>query len=99
MARVYVHLSSRDIDNKILAVDGVKPEEEPEADPMAAQICPRCKKANSADAMYCDRCSMALNDEALKNISVLQDAKEDPDRIIEYGQWLKSRKGTTADKK
>ena len=28
MAQVYVHLSSRDIDNKILAVDGVKPEEE-----------------------------------------------------------------------
>ncbi len=99
MARVYVHLSSRDIDNKILAVDGVKPEEEPEADPMAAQICPRCKKTNSADATYCDRCSMALNDEALKNIAVLQKTKEDPDRIIQYGQWLKDRNRTTTDRK
>ncbi len=35
MAQVYVHLSSRDIENKILAVDGVKMEEEPAPDPMA----------------------------------------------------------------
>jgi integrase/recombinase XerC len=92
MARVYVHLSSRDIDNKILAVDGVKPEEEPEADPMAAQICPRCKKSNAPDAMYCDRCSMALNDEAVKNIAVLQNINEDPDTHAEYAVWLKARK-------
>ena len=29
MAAVYVHLSSRDIDNKILTVDGIKKDEEP----------------------------------------------------------------------
>ena len=92
MAQVYVHLSSRDIDNKILAVDGVKPEEEPEADPMAAQICPRCKKSNAPDAMYCDRCSMALNDEALDKITALQNINEDPDAHAEYAVWLKARK-------
>jgi len=92
MAAIYVHLSSRDIDNKILTVDGVKQEEEPAPDPMAAVPCPRCKKSNAPDAMFCDRCSCALTEAALKNIQVLENANEDPDSVIEYGQWLKARK-------
>jgi integrase len=91
MARVYVHLSSRDIDNKILAVDGVKPEEEPAADPMAPVICPRCKKSNAPDAIFCDRCSAALTDEALMYIEKLQKTKEDPDTVSDYSGFLKVR--------
>jgi len=70
MAAVYVHLSGRDIDNKILSIDGVKAEEEPAADPMAPLVCPRCKMANPPDMMYCGRCSLPLNEEALRQIEV-----------------------------
>jgi uncharacterized paraquat-inducible protein A len=94
MSAVYVHLSSRDIDDKILTVDGVKQEEEPAQDPMAAVICPRCRMSNPPDNMYCGRCSCALNDAALKNLKVLEDAREDPDALIDYANWLKSRKET-----
>ncbi|MGB8219251.1 MAG: site-specific integrase [Methanoregula sp.] len=89
MAAVYVHLSGRDIDNKILTVEGIKPEEEPIADPMSAQICPRCKKANSPDAMYCDRCSMALNDDALHDLDAVKNVMSNPDDLIAYAEWRK----------
>ena len=94
MAAVYVHLSSRDIDDKILSVEGIRqtPEDTRNGNAMEMIECPRCKRKNPPDAMYCFVCSCALNDEALKNITVLQNAKEDPDSIIEYGQWLKERK-------
>jgi len=92
MAAVYVHLSSRDIDNKILTVDGIKQEEEPDRDPMAPVICPRCKKGNAPDAMYCDRCSMALTEMALRSLEDLQKTKEDPPTVAGFATWLQERK-------
>ena len=41
--------------------------------------------------MYCDGCSMALNDEALKNIKILEDALKNPDTLIDYAYFLKAR--------
>lgn len=72
MAAVYVHLSGRDIDNKILTVEGIKPEEEPAADPMAMQICPRCKTSNSPDTRFCKICSMTMNDKVAQELSEAQ---------------------------
>jgi hypothetical protein len=94
MAAVYVHLSSRDIDDKILATEGIKqtPEDLQNGNAMKMIECPRCKRKNPPDAMYCFVCSMALNDEALKNLAALQGAKEDPDALIEYANFLKTRK-------
>lgn len=92
MAAVYVHLSSRDIDNKILTIDGIKQEEDPQRDPMATVTCPRCKRPNAPDAMYCSTCSMALTEDALREITPLQAARQDPDTLIEYANWLKQKK-------
>jgi hypothetical protein len=93
MAQVYVHLSSRDIENKILAVDGVKMEEEPAPDPMAPVMCPRCKKANPPDARYCVACSMTLSDEAVFEQEKLKRfVVENPEAIIEFFQEQKEKK-------
>jgi integrase len=89
MAAVYVHLSSRDIDNKILTVDGVRQDEESARDPMAPVICPRCKKSNASDAMFCDRCSMTLSDEGIEAVGVVQNLMSNPDDLIAYAVWRK----------
>lgn len=93
MAAVYVHLSSRDIDNKILQVDGIKPEEEPELDPMAPVICPRCKKPNATGAMYCDRCSQALSEDALRELALMQAAKNNPKEVEGFLNHLNEKNG------
>ncbi len=81
MAAVYVHLSGRDIDNKILEIEGVKPEEETAPDPMATVICPRCKKPNSPDARFCMVCSMAMTDQVAQE---LQEAQQQAELQPEY---------------
>ncbi len=44
MAAIYVHLSGRDVDNSILEMYGIKPEEKPEEEELKAVKCPRCKE-------------------------------------------------------
>lgn len=92
MAAVYVHLSSRDIDNKILTVDGIKKEDEPVRDPMAPVPCPRCKHSNSPDAMFCEHCSMTLTDEGMVAVGVVRNLMSNPDDLIAYAEWRKGQK-------
>jgi len=83
MAAVYVHLSSRDIDDKILSVEGVKQEENQAPDPMAPIVCPRCKKSNAPDMMYCGSCSMILSEEAaITRDSLKQIVRENPEKVL-----------------
>jgi len=86
MASVYVHLSGRDIDNKVLAIDGVKLEEDQDPDPMLPQECPRCNRRNAPDAILCDRCSMALTDEGVRYLSVGREVLEEPEVLIAHAR-------------
>ncbi|MCX6814292.1 MAG: tyrosine-type recombinase/integrase [Candidatus Aenigmarchaeota archaeon] len=62
MAAVYVHLSGRDVDNRILEMHGLKkPEEEEKARQMEPKICPACEKANEFEARICCRCGRVLD--------------------------------------
>lgn len=81
MASIYVHLSSRDIDNKILQVEGKLKDEEPAPDPMAPVLCPRCKHENAPDARFCNICSMTMNDRVAKE---LEDAQKQAEQLPEY---------------
>lgn len=86
MASVYVHLSGRDIDNKVLAIDGVKLEEDQVPDPMLPQECPRCGRRNAPDAILCDRCSMALTDEGARYLSMGREVLEEPEVLIAHAR-------------
>ncbi len=91
MPATYVHLSARDIDDKILAIEGVKKEDAPAHDPMNVVACPRCGRPNSPDAAFCGVCYMALTEEGAQVISRMENARNDPDTLMEYAQWLKKR--------
>jgi ribosomal protein L40E len=60
MPRVYVHLSGRDVDKRLLEIHGLKRKEE-EALKLTVQICARCKARNSPASRFCNTCGSALN--------------------------------------
>ncbi|RLI13012.1 MAG: hypothetical protein DRO43_06445 [Candidatus Hecatellales archaeon] len=66
VAQVYVHLSGRDLDRKILKIHGLKPPEEElmPAGEMAPKPCLRCGRQNPADAKFCSQCGLPLTYEA-----------------------------------
>jgi len=79
---VYVHLSGRDVDQRILEVSGVKlaEEEMPKPSPLKPRLCPRCDYQNPADAKYCSRCSMVLD---LKAALELDEERKRIDEVME----------------
>jgi len=63
-AATYVHLSGRDIDDKILALHGLKEEEKTE-EQMKPIKCPRCKTVNDYAAKFCNNCSLGLDEKSI----------------------------------
>jgi site-specific recombinase XerD len=92
MPAVYVHLSGGDVERKQLIKAGILNEGETTEEKILDPIkCPRCKTLNPYGARFCMVCSCGLNDDAVKNITALQKANEDPEFVMSYGQWLKAR--------
>lgn len=63
-AATYVHLSGRDTDNAILALHGLK-EEENEKDTFTPIECPRCGIKNEPGARFCNGCSLGLDEKSM----------------------------------
>ena len=63
MPSTYVHLSGRDVEGAVLAMNGVVPKEE-EEDQYKPIKCPRCELMNPSDTRYCIRCSQILDEKA-----------------------------------
>lgn len=61
MMKRYIHLAGKDVEDAILAIHGKVPVHEPEASPLEPQDCPRCCYENPADARFCARCSLVLD--------------------------------------
>lgn len=62
MPATYVHLSGRDVDDKILQLHNLKPKDKDREDPFRAKICPRCQYTCSPTDTYCGRCAMILDE-------------------------------------
>lgn len=56
MASVYVHLSSKDLDNSLLKYYGVEIDDEEKTDEFAVKQCVHCKSQIPADKDICPRC-------------------------------------------
>jgi site-specific recombinase XerD/ribosomal protein L40E len=96
MAATYVHLSGRDIDNAVLAANGVKVQESARETRLKVRECQKCKQSNAIDALYCVRCGTPLDIktemEAEKNIKSLKElmieALKDPKVLDEVSKAL-----------
>jgi len=61
MLSEYSHLVSKDVNDTILQIHGVKVVDKPER--KDAKICPRCKRINAMEARFCILCSSILDAE------------------------------------
>ncbi|MFA4983171.1 MAG: tyrosine-type recombinase/integrase [Candidatus Micrarchaeia archaeon] len=61
MAATYVHLSGRDVDNAMLALQGMVKLEEKTEEAMKIHICSRCQEKNSPVAKFCLRCGSPMD--------------------------------------
>lgn len=64
MVQVYVHLSGKDIDDKMLEINGIKQSSKEKKSIMLPKTCSKCKSINEATAIYCKDCSSPLTLEA-----------------------------------
>ena len=94
MPATYVHLSGRDVDDKILQIHGLKPRDENKKDELRPIECPRCKYINSPINRYCGRCGTVLDEEERLKIELQsnQVSKDFPDLSIEDMKLLEEMK-------
>jgi integrase len=82
MPKTYVHLSGRDIEDKILKIRGLKKggeiKREAELEP---KECPNCGEINPATAKFCNRCLSVLD---LKTVLELNERRKDIDKFMNY---------------
>jgi len=68
MPEVYVHLSGGDVERKMLENAGLIDVDRKGPSTLEPMMCPRCRSMNSFDAIYCAKCSMALNELAAMKV-------------------------------
>ncbi len=62
MLSEYSHLMSRDVNETILQIHGIRVDEKQEE--QKPKLCPRCKSINAMEAKFCIRCSSALDEKS-----------------------------------
>lgn len=102
MAAVYVHLSGRDVDNAIMKMNGLEPENDSEAKAvLKPRECSRCGQSNASTFDYCGRCGMPLDEKAaaemLREDLARKEADSKLDRLVrdpEFREFLLSKLGS-----
>ena len=87
MASVYVHLSGIDIDNAVLAKNGIELEEKDTR--LKPDECPRCHRMIPPESVYCGFCGLSLNGDADKKVfsiveEFIKQLKENPEKLLEF---------------
>jgi len=85
MPATYVHLSGRDVDEKIMQIHGLKPKDKDKKDVLQPKECPRCKYINAPVSRYCGRCGTVLDEEERIKLELKsrQVSKDFPDLSME----------------
>lgn len=94
MPATYVHLSGRDVDDKIMQIHGLKPKNTEEKGKLNPIKCPRCKHINAPVDSYCSRCGTVLDEEERLKLEMKsrEVSKEFPDLITENPDLLDDMK-------
>ena len=80
MPELYTHLTSRDVEETVLALRGVKKVEKEIAAPMLEPVkCFRCGELNSFEADFCFRCAAPLR---IENAALIVEKQQIIDRLL-----------------
>ncbi|MFQ5406020.1 MAG: tyrosine-type recombinase/integrase [Candidatus Micrarchaeia archaeon] len=79
MAATYVHLSGRDVDNALLALQGLVKSEDKKEEQFKVCFCPRCKEKNSPSAKFCLRCGTPMKEQIAAQV---EDEKKVGDNLL-----------------
>ena len=90
MLGTYGHVSPGAIDAEILDKAGVVRAEKKEK--KKVDQCSRCYTILTPTQGFCPKCGMPQTEEARDLTTILRSAKDNPDALIEYANWLKARK-------
>lgn len=75
MPSTYVHMSGRELDGTILALNGIKdPENKKHEFQLQPKTCPRCDSINSYDSKYCHKCAGILD---VKEAVMLEEKRQE----------------------
>ena len=86
MAATYVHLSGRDVDNAVLAANGIKTQQKELESKLKVKSCPKCRMSNTPDASYCSRCGCAMS------IELAMQQEKDKENLHElFNEWIKNK--------
>jgi len=72
MASVYVHLSGADLDNKLLAINGVKKEGEEKPPAIPTVKCYKCAEINSICNKFCSKCGAPLDLKVVEKLEIVK---------------------------
>jgi len=69
MPRRYIHMSGKELNERMLELAGIKkPELGEKESPLKAKECYRCHQNNAPDAKYCQKCNFVLSAEAFEEM-------------------------------
>jgi len=72
MTSVYVHMSGRDVSNKILQISGLKPRENMTISKIPTVECWNCHETNSIGNKFCRTCHTPLNEKGIKEKEIAE---------------------------
>jgi len=78
MASTYVHLSGRDVDKRLLELNGIR-QEEKTLEEFRVLFCPRCKVKNSPDSKFCNSCGLCFD---VKTAMQIDEMRDKVDRLM-----------------
>lgn len=61
MPHTYVHMSGKEVDNAILAMNKIKTEKKTNETILQSQKCPRCSTVNGFNCKFCNKCGAILD--------------------------------------
>jgi len=80
MAGTYVHMNGKNLDDAILAVNGMKSSEE--VKPVQPRVCSRCKTINGFDTRYCRQCGGVLDVRELMEMEERLSERQEADKMM-----------------
>jgi integrase/recombinase XerD len=94
MPATYVHLSGRDVDDRILEMYDLKPKNKAKENELKPRRCPRCEYINAPVSRFCGRCGTVLDEEERLKLEMKsrEVSKEFPDLSKEDANLLDDMK-------